>query len=62
MSLKRGSLSISKVFLKLTRGNVTLLDLQIRYKGAFTPQPQFQATLNNQFKKLLEQECGVPGV
>jgi len=52
----------AKVFLKLTRGNVTLLDLQIRYKGAFTPQPQFQATLNNQFKKLLEQECGVPGV
>ena len=52
----------AKVFLTLTRGNVTLLDLEIRYKGAFTPQPQFQATINEQFKRLLEKECGVPGV
>jgi hypothetical protein len=49
----------AKIYLKLIRGNVTLLDLQIRYKGKFTPQPQFQATINDQYKKLLEKECGV---
>ena len=49
----------AKVFLKLIRGDVTILDLEIRYKGAFTPQPQFQATINDQYKKLLEKECGV---
>lgn len=49
----------AKIFLQLKRGDVTLLDLEIRYKGAFTPQPQFQGTLNPQFKKLLEQECGL---
>jgi hypothetical protein len=35
------------------------LDLEIRYKGAFTPQPQFQGTLNDGFKKLLKEECGL---
>jgi len=49
----------AKIFLQLKKGNVTLLDLEIRYKGAFTPQPQFQGTLNPEFKKLLEQECGL---
>jgi len=48
----------AKIFLQLKKGNITLLDLEIRYKGAFTPQPQFQGTLNPEFKKLLEKECG----
>ena len=47
----------AKVFLKLIRGNVTLLDLEIRYKGAFTPQPQFQATLSQKFIEFLKKEC-----
>ena len=56
---KSASSKAAKIYLKLIRGNITLLDLQIRYKGAFTAQPQFQATLNDQYKKLLEKECGV---
>ena len=56
---KSASSQAAKIYLKLIRGNITLLDLQIRYKGAFTAQPQFQATLNDQYKKLLEKECGV---
>jgi hypothetical protein len=48
----------AKIFLQLKKGNITVLDLEIRYKGAFTPQPQFQGTLNSDFKKLLEDECG----
>jgi len=48
----------AKIFFQLKRGNLTLLDLEIRYKGQFTPQPQFQGTLNIMFKQLLAKECG----
>lgn len=58
-TLKKASADAAKVFLQLKRGNVTILDLELRYKGAFTPQPQFQATLNPEFKKLLKDECGI---
>lgn len=56
---KSAKAQAAKIFLKLTRGNVDILDLQIRYKGSFTSQPQFFAVLNEQYKKLLEKECGV---
>jgi hypothetical protein len=55
---KKSSSDAAKIFLQLKKGNITLLDLEIRYKGAFTPQPQFQGTINSDFKKLLEKECG----
>jgi hypothetical protein len=54
---KKGQSDAAKIFLQLKKGNVTILDLQIRYKGAFTPQPQFQGTMNDQFKELLSKEC-----
>ena len=56
---KKGQSDAAKIFLQLKRGTVILLDLEIRYKGAFTPQPQFQGTLNPQFKDLLVKECGL---
>jgi hypothetical protein len=56
-SKKAGS-DAAKIFLQLKKGTITLLDLEIRYKGAFTPQPQFQGTLNTEFKDLLIKECG----
>ena len=49
----------AKIYLTLTRGNIPIVDLQIRYKGKFTPQPQFLGNLSEQYKKLLEKECGV---
>ena len=49
----------AKIYLTLTRGNVNILDLELRYKGSFTSQPQFLGTLNDQYKLLLEKECGV---
>jgi hypothetical protein len=58
-SAKKSESSAAKIFLQLKRGTTTILDLEIRYKGAFTPQPQFQATLNDQFKQLLIKECGL---
>jgi hypothetical protein len=56
---KKGQSDAAKIFLQLKKGSVTILDLEIRYKGAFTPQPQFQGTMNNQFKDLLTKECGL---
>jgi hypothetical protein len=56
---KKGESDAAKIFLQLKRGDLTLLDLEIRYKGAFTPQPQFQGTLHSDFKKLLIDECGL---
>jgi hypothetical protein len=56
---KKEGADAAKIFLQLKKGNITLLDLEIRYKGAFTPQPQFQGTLNDDFKKLLKDECGL---
>lgn len=56
---KKGASDAAKIFMQLKRGNLVLLDLELRYKGAFTPQPQFQGTLNQQFKSLLKNECGI---
>ncbi len=51
--------SAAKIFFTLTKGNLNILDLEIRYKGSFTPRPQFQGTLTKEFKKLLDTEtCG----
>lgn len=56
---KKNASDAAKVFLQLKKSNVTLLDLELRYKGQFTPQPQFQGTINSQFKELLMSECGL---
>ena len=55
----------AKVYFKLVKGSspsIDVLDLELRYKGSFTPQPQFQAGITDTFKKLLDKECsGGPG-
>ena len=53
----------AKIFFKLIRGdtsrNIALLNLEVRYKGSFTPDPQFQGGLTKEFKTLLDAEtCG----
>lgn len=55
---KKAQTDAAKVFLQLKRGSVKILDLEIRYKGGFTSQPQFQGTLHPDFKNLLSNECG----
>ena len=40
----------AKVFLTLKKGKIDILDLQLKYKGSFTGQPQFAATLTKDFK------------
>jgi len=49
--------SAAKLFFKIKRGNINILDLELRYKGSFKPQPQFQGTINKEFKQLLIKEC-----
>jgi len=48
----------AKVFLILKKGKITILNLELRYKGGFTSQPQFQATLSKEFKEILTEQYG----
>ena len=48
----------AKVFFKLKKGDIPIIDLNLRYKGGFTSQPQFQATISNDFKDILTEQYG----
>ena len=48
----------AKVFMNLTKGTLTILDMQLRYKGKFTQQPQFTATISPSFKEVLQEQWG----
>lgn len=45
------------VAISLDKGNLTILNLVLRYKGDFGAQPTFTGTINKQFKDLLKEEC-----
>jgi len=47
----------AKIFYKLKKDGVTILDLQLRYKGDFKQQPQFFATLSDEFIQQMQKEC-----
>jgi len=47
----------AKIFYKLKKDGVTILDLQLRYKGDFKQQPQFFATLSDEFIEQMQKEC-----
>jgi len=52
----------AKIFFKLKKGDMSLLNLEVRYKGSFTPEPQFQGGMTQAFKTILDKECsGGPG-
>ena len=50
----------AKVFMKLMKGKIPVLDLQLRYKGSFAggTQPQFFATITKEFKEILTEQYG----
>ena len=50
----------AKIYLKLIKGKITVLDMELRYKGGFTSQPQFFATLSDDFKEVLYKKCMKP--
>ena len=54
---KAGS-KAAKVYFILSKGDVPILDIQLRYKGSFTAMPQFFATMTPQFQKMMKDgEC-----
>ena len=44
-------------YFKISKADVPILNLELRYKGSFTPQPQFQAVITPEFQKILTEEC-----
>lgn len=44
----------AKVFFKLYKGDIPILDIELRYKGSFTAMPQFFAGMTPEFKKLIK--------
>jgi len=56
---KKQEANAAKVFYSLSKQNVPILDLQLRYKGDFKAQPQFFATITKEFKQQMFKECKV---
>lgn len=54
---KKDDSDAAKIFFNLVRGGLTLLNLELRYKGDFNPQPQFQGGVSEQFNKLIIEKC-----
>ena len=42
----------AKIFFKIWMGTLDLCDMEIRYKGSITAEPQFQATITPNFKRI----------
>ena len=57
---KKEDTNAAKVFFKLSKAGVPILDMELRYKGTFTAQPQFFATITSEFKTILTDKCLVP--
>jgi len=47
----------AKVYFDLVKGSRTLLNMELRYKGGFTSQPQFFATISKDFINLIKGKC-----
>ena len=56
---QKAETNAAKVFYTLSKQNVPILDLQLRYKGDFKAQPQFFATITKEFKQQMFKECKV---
>lgn len=56
--VKTSTSNAAKLYFKVFAGELELLDLELRYKGDFKSQPQFQAFLSPQFKSILKGQFG----
>lgn len=57
---KKAEANAAKIFFKLSKAGVNILDMELRYKGSFTSQPQFFATITKDFQTILTEKCLVP--
>ena len=53
---KAATIQAAKIFFKLSKAGVPILDMELRYKGTFTAQPQFFATITPEFKQILSEK------
>lgn len=54
---KKAEANAAKIFFKLSKAGVNILDMELRYKGSFTSQPQFFATITKEFQTILTEKC-----
>jgi hypothetical protein len=47
----------AKAFFNLSKRGVNILELQLRYKGTFTAQPQFLGVMSDEYKDIMTKEC-----
>ncbi len=47
----------AKIFFTISKKKVPILDIELRYKGSFTPQPQFFANITPEFKTIMTKKC-----
>ena len=55
--VKQSASELAGVSMILEKGNLTILNLVLRYKGDFSVQPTFTGTIDTQFKNLMKKEC-----
>jgi len=55
--VKQSTSELAGVSMILEKGQLTILNLVLRYKGDFSVQPTFLATIDEQFKNLMKKEC-----
>ena len=48
----------AKLFMTLKGGDITVMEMELRFKGDFQSSPQFQAFTDTSFKTLLDKNCG----
>ena len=51
----------AKIYFDLTKDGKVLLNMELRYKGGFTSQPQFFGTIGEDFKTIIEEKCLIKG-
>jgi hypothetical protein len=56
-SVKNVESEAAKLFLTLKIGSFSILDMEVRFKGDFTQQPQYQAFISDEFSRELKKEC-----
>ena len=47
----------AKIYFDLRKGRITIMNMELRYKGGFGSQPQFFGTMSKQFKEVLKGKC-----
>ena len=48
----------ARVAFKLYKGNIPILNIQLRYKGSFSSMPQFMGTMTSEFRQFVTSNKG----